>query len=221
MKFWDRIFKKKTNVSCSIGIIGAADGPTGIFTASVPEKTKQEREVFLAYAAGKINPCRKTMEQLEEHLLEHYRAVPCELPEGSLKALKANVILNYFPELINKPSPLGNSPTRKELQEYCRQDTSFLQARNYPAENLGLIFRAYLLPNERSDVPDPGKRRLQRRNGAILEIEMTTQYLCGHNVSEALMDELLLWQGVSEQDIAEKTPRFISYAYTLKNRGQL
>ncbi|HWQ76290.1 MAG TPA: hypothetical protein VN441_13330 [Syntrophomonas sp.] len=230
MNFWDRIFKKKTNGSCAIGIIGAADGPTGIFVASVPKKTRQENEAFLADAAERIKPCRRTMEQLEEHLLEHYQAVPCDLSEGSLRSIKANVILNSFPEVINKPSPLSDNPTRAELQEYCRQDTSFLQALNYPAEKLGLDFRTYLLPNEKPDIPKPGRRWFQRRNeaslsdkqaDAILKMEMTTQYLCGQNVSEVLMDELLLWQGVSEQDIRERTPRFIAYAYAMKNKGRL
>ena len=34
-------------------------------------------------------------------------------------------------------------------------------------------------------------------------------------------DALSIWQGVSEEDIANETPRFIAYAYTLRDMGKI
>jgi len=52
-------------------------------------------------------------------------------------------------------------------------------------------------------------------------VETKTKYLAISNGDEEMMFDLVLFKGVSEQDIKEKSPRFIEYAYLLKRLGKL
>jgi len=222
--------------AASVGIIGSTDGPTSIFVTKVRrnDKKSQEYRRLLQRAAASIKPCGHDFAGLPAYLREHYGAVEYPLNERRLDMLKACVIMNHFPHLLKKPEPLGEKPSKKEVIRYCEQDTSWEQARNYPAEKLGLDLRSYLLPHEQPDpldfppaktgpfkkkAPVPDLRKGDRK--VIVELEMTTKYLTIQNGSRALMDDLILWHGVTQQDIDGQTPRFIGYVHTLKEMGRL
>lgn len=225
MSFFNINFKNKNNAG-AIGIIGGADGPTDIFIAE-----KKDQEEFLSYAAEKITPCERTFKELEQYLIEKYQGVPHTLLPHELKSLKVNVILNHFSHVIDRPAPLGENPTKKEIKAYVEQDTSVFQAREYPAEKLGLEMKAYKLKS----VPSINKDRMGREHGrqfamknasyteddVIVELEMKSEYLSISNGSSELMNDLVLYRGVSEKDIKEKSIRFISYAHVLRNIGKI
>lgn len=225
MRFLNINFKKKNEAS-AFGIIGGTDGTTSISIAK-----KEEQDKFLSYAAEKIIPCDRTFKQLEEYLVEKYNAVPHTLLPHELNTLKANVILNRFDHVLDKPVPLGENPTRKEIKAYFEQDTSFFQAKEYPAEKLGLEMKAYRLPGIAYEINIGNKPRDKNQSAVrissytdedvIVEMEMKSEYILIINGSRGVSDDLLLYQGVSEKDIKERTNRFIAYAYTLKHMGKL
>ncbi len=218
---------RKRNVVRANGVIGGACGPTSIFIA----QPKTEQEDFLSYAAERITPCERPFKELEEYLIEKYEAVPYTLPYYKLNSLKVNVILNYFDHLLDKPAPLPKYPTQEEVKAYFEQDTSVVQAQGYSAEELGLEMKAYKLPGIRSKKQQENessyKHQLANKNinssedDVIVEMEMKSGYLCICNGGNELMDDLILYLGVSEKDIKERSPRFISYAYSLRNIGKL
>lgn len=223
MKFFKKLFGKKNKAS-AIGIIGGASGPTAIFMADA-----KEQKEFLAYAAEQITPCDRSFKQLEEYLIEKYHAISHTLLAHELDTLKANVILNCFGDVVERPAPLGENPTEKELRAYAEQDTSFYQARQYPAEKLGLEMKAYKLPGAPSVFKEETELKRSSRfriasyteDDVIVEMEMKSEYLCSLNGGKEVMDDLIMYRGVSEKDIKEKSNRFIAYAYTLKHMGRL
>lgn len=221
MSFFNINFKNKNEI-CAIGIIGGVDGPTAIHSSKDIQRKRKEREDFLTYAAKKITPCERTFKQLEEYLVEKYKAVPHILSPNELKVLKANVILNHFNYVLDKPETIGEN-----LAEEGLKDTYLLQAREYPSEKLGLELKAYKLLNTVSKLKLKQKDKQESinpsfiENDVIIEIETKSQYLSIINGDDEIMYDLLLYLGVSEKDIREKTPRFITYAYALKHIGKL
>ena len=225
MSFFNINFKNKKEAG-SFGIIGGADGPTAIFIAK-----KKEQDEFLSQAAEQIAPCERTFKQLEEYLIQKYQAVPHTLLPHELNSLKVNVIMNHFGDVLDKPAPLGKNPTEEELKEYFKNDTSFLQAREYPAEKLGLEMKAYRLPGIESEIKHKKVLRHKKQpavhnssytdEDVIVEMEMRSEYLCAINGGGEVIDDLLLYRGVSEKDIKEKSTRFIAYAYALKHNYPL
>lgn len=104
------------------------------------------------------------------------------------------------------------------------KDTSFLQAKEYPAEKLGLEMKAYKLQNFGSNKRTKQKQINQNiiancsnnEVDVIIEMEMKSEYLNVRNGGEEVIQDLLLFRGVSEKDIKEKSQRFVAYAYALK-----
>lgn len=198
-----------SNRAASIGIIGGADGPTALFVSRKRRRQKEEQEQFLAEAAKKIIPCYRPFDQLETYLKEHYHAVPVALSQEQKENVKVNVILNHHREILVLPHPLGKHPSKRQLRRYAEEDTSFQQAREYPAERLGLDIRGYQLPEDGENEP------------CIVEVERKSQYICVQNDTGTLAEDLHFWQGVSEEDILQRTSRFWAYAYYLKKKGKL
>lgn len=210
MNIIKRIYKKKKKEAAAIGIIGGADGPTGVFIAGKKTPSKSDQQTFINYAKTKIKANYHSICELENHIIKNYNAVPHQLSERKLEILKANVIMNKFREVLVLPEPLGEKPTRKELLKYAQNDTSFKQARSYSAEKLGLAMKAYKLPLV-----------LDNQHEAIVELEMTSGYMSISDAPKEVADALFIWQGVSEEDIANESPLFIAYAYTLKDMGKI
>lgn len=228
MNFFKLSFRNKKEAG-SIGIIGGADGPTTIHYKSDKENEREEYQSFLNYATEKIKPCERTFEELEEYLVERYRAVPHILEPHEINVIKTNVILNHFPNVLKPPMPMLENATEDQLKEYIKQSTNtILQAKEYPAEKLGLEFEAYEIQNNFRRASNKKFLRILRKSNynnieknIIIEIEMKTKYLSIRNGNDEIMFDLLLYSGVSEKDIIEKSPRFIQYAYTLKHLGKL
>lgn len=210
MNIIKRFFQKRKNGASAIGIIGGADGPTGVFIAGKKTSNNSEHQKFLKHAKTKIKANYHSIYELENHLINNYNAVPYKLSERKLEMLKANVIMSRFREILVLPESLGENPTKKQLLKYAQNDTSFEQARRYPAGKLGLVMKAYKLP-----------LAIDGRQEAIVELEMTSEYMRISNASKEVADALSIWQGVSEEDIANETPRFIAYAYTLRDMGKI
>lgn len=217
---------RRFNQSCrtsagSIGIIGGADGPTAIFRASRREKREREYREFFMRAQQALKPCRRSFSQLEEYLISTYQAQPCQLSAGELETIKVNVLLNYRPELLEEiPFPNGCGKTSFE--------TPFLRAHAYPMEKLGLQPKAYLLPTVFPDLPQP-KRWLWRKkpipgrkpSPAVVIWEETSGYLRMDHENDSVMLEMVLFLGIDQKDIAEKSPRFMSYAMACRKKGLL
>lgn len=161
------------------------------------------KDDFLEYAATQIKSDHHKFSYIEDYLKTHHNAIPYTLSEKQLTSLKINVITNNYRHLLNFPAPLGDNPTEKQIKEYMEQDTSTEQARNYPAEKLALDMRAYKIPVEGNEE-------------AIIEIEMRSEYMCFKNVPDKIAEDVILWLGVTQEDIEKRTTRFVRYALISK-----
>lgn len=208
MNIFKRIFSKRSNRACSIGIIGGADGPTCIFAANKNTLSYPEGQTFLKNIKSKLTANCRTVYELEKHLIANYNAVPVCLPKKREELFKANVIMNKFRQVLVLPEPLGAKPTKRQLLKYLQNDTSFEQARNYPSEELDLDIKAYILPFSSADECE-----------AVVELEMTSGYISITGAAKEVIDDLIIWYGISEEDIANETQRFAAYAYTLREQG--
>lgn len=197
-----KLFRRKQyTVPCKNGVTAV------IAVKSDPKKEAQWQD-FLNFAAAHSTPCLHSLQELEQYLTDRYYAVPCTLSDTQRESLKVNVILNHYPSLLTFPPPLPKNPTKKQILAHAQNDTTLEQARAISAESLGLRFKAYSVPNT---------------NGAdaIVQIEETTQFLTVDNANEAFWNDVTLYLGVSEDDINNRTPRFMAYAHALRDTGKL
>lgn len=195
-----------------------ADGPIATFVCVQTEEMRKKQDAFLNEVAKSVKPSERTFEQMLAYFIETYHAVPTELPKERMREIKANVIVNYFPELLQEDREKELTP--EEKQHYRRRSDSFIRALKYPEEELDLEFRAFLIPQKTIE-----KKKSQGAavphltdsdNESILQVEMKTEYMSVMNVEESILDNLCIWRGVTQKDMDEKTPRFVEYAEALK-----
>jgi hypothetical protein len=61
----------------------------------------------------------------------------------------------------------------------------------------------------------------ERKPEIILEIELSTGYMMMQNGCSMLMNEIILWQGVTKEDIEKCTPRFMAFGAAMRDTGKL
>ena len=167
-----------------------------------------EYKTLLEYAAAQISPNNHSIEELEQYLVEHYKAIPYTLSNAERHTVKVNVILNHFRDVLEVPNPHCQNPTGEQAHEYMMEDNSFEQARNYPEEKLGLMIKAYKIPSKSP-------------KDILVMLEIKSQYICIKNASNEFANELILWKGVTQHDIDHKTPEFMTYVEALRNLGKI
>lgn len=149
----------------------------------------EKEQEFLNAMAQKIHPGLKTVSQMEDYVKLQYRGKPVKLSIMQRKVLLANVLEQYFPEIPQQG--LGGEFSLEEKEN------------GNPHEQLGLEFVCYqifgdnIAPGEQDDFVS-----FERKTGFF-----SVQY------SDRLHRDLILYQGVTQEDIMNKSPRFISYAH--------
>ena len=151
------------------------------------KSSKEEEKEFLDGMAKEIEPSAKTILEMEKYLQENYHGTLINLSIMQRRALLSNVLEQYFPEIPKQDFTVGFD--QKE--------------QNDPSEELGLEFICYRIPAE--ELPDTEK-------DDVVSLERKTGYFSVRH-SEHLQQALLLYRGVSEEDILNRTPRFVPYAY--------
>jgi len=171
-------------------------------------RNEDEYKTWLEYVATQVTPNYHSIEELEQYLVEHYKAIPHTLSNAERHTVKVNVILNHFRDALELPAPICQNPTEEQLHEYRMEDTSFEQARNYPEEKLGLMIKSYKIPSRSA-------------KDILVMLEMKSQYIGIKNASSEFANELILWKGVTKYDIDHKTSEFMMHAEALRNLGKI
>lgn len=221
-----KIFNKN-NFACSIGIIGAADGPTSIFTAKTNMEKRRKFNEWLDNAAKQIKPCGKTIEELESYLIEKYNAEKVEVSDFHAKIIKTNIIMNFFPELLTTPITKfeGNKkPTKKQMREFAENsEKRHNEAMEYPLDKLNLDICVYEFPYvcENQEI---GTFRInierstnQCNVGFVGNVSLSDEQ---KETINNIIRDIDLFKGVTQEDIDNHTPRFMGYATSLLNYNE-
>lgn len=189
-----------------------------------------------------------TGDELKQYLIAEYDAQEIEVSKGQRLSLKINVLLNYHPEALQQPAmPQQDADKETWLKWVNQKHTDYWHsAQLVPDEKYGLRFaclnvprtpkteRFYLiLEQERRD----NIRKQQSLRSKLLgkyskefeeevddmefELELSTGYMQLRNGCSLLMNEIILWRGVTQEDIDNCTPVFISYAAAMRDTGKI
>ncbi len=140
--------------------------------------------------------------ELKQYLIDRHDAVEIEFPERLKQMYKANLLADLHPEIFPKscfpPEKGGKRALMKWAKNYDPQEKQTI-AGNIPDEKYGLQF-AYL------EIPDQGVRIYLEMNSVRM------QFSTINNDAEDLIREIILWIGITKEDIENETPAFLSYA---------
>ena len=224
--------KKKTrNKSHSIAIIRGADGPTSISISDSAKKEDKEEKwnQLLQTCKGIIVPRadRISGEEIKQYIINEYDAKEIVLSPRIKRSLKYNVIINHYPEALED---LKLSQNNKEV-DYFDQ---FQNIELIPDERYNLDFSVLIIPRT-SKTEVYYEENEQERNKYInetrslfsrilkrpptktfedveemkFEMELSTGYMTLSNGGKRIMEEIVIWKGVLQEDIDNCTPAFM------------
>lgn len=188
-----------------------------------------------------------TGDELKRHLIEKYTAQEVEASEGQKLALKISVLLNYYPDVLQQPVMPPKDAGRETLMKWANQKHAdyWQSAQLVPDEKYGLRFSILKVPRISENEPFYDLRAKEirdniRKRQSLLSrlfrrhkekpgwemddmeflLELSTGYMQLSNGCKSLMDEIILWRGVTKEDIDNCTPVFMSYAAALRDTGK-
>lgn len=133
-----------------------------------------------------LKPNRKTIAQLEDYLVHQYGATPITLPKERMRFIEQEIILRHYTEAKNHKIPMDIAAYTFPLQE----DNNLLGTFTLVLERITEEIYQF----------DFAVAKGQKTSPAILR---------------PIMKNILLFQGLSQEDIDKRTYRFLHYISTL------
>lgn len=238
--------KKRHNKSHSIAIIRGADGPTSISISHSMKKEIQEDKLNqwdqLLQTCKEITVPRAyriSGEEIKQYIINEYDAKEIVLSPHSKRSLKHNVILNHYPEALED---LKLSQDNKEFGHF----EQFKNIELIPDEKYNLEFSAFIIPRtsktevyyqeneqERNEyinetrslfsrvLKRPPTKTFEDVEEMKFEMELSTGYMTLSNGGRRIMAEIVLWKGITQEDIDNCTPVFMEYVAAMRDRGKV
>lgn len=231
---------------CSVGIIGGADGPTAVFVAEKIGHKQRKWDEALEACKEKAVPVErlKTGDELKAYLIEMFGAVETVPQRGQLKALKINALMNSHPEALLSPAMPDENAPKEQWLEWAKQShmSYFEAAERLPDDTFGFRYAFLRIPrNEATQVYYHARKKECKENGLkglrsilkrlfgereeepeiTLDIELSTCQMSIGNGCGRLVNDLVLWRGITKQDIDQCTPQFMAYAAAMRDMGRL
>lgn len=187
------------------------------------EKKKNDFEVACDEYANTLKPCYKTNTEVLEYIKNKYGLRKEKLTTSVTEGYKINYIMNQHPELLGTCEPKYHSgnkrPSRKELLEQHKIIAKRVEeARAYPLEKLGISLELYKFDYALSDS--------DVAEFTILVDNTNDGFTISSSVNRKTTDEeqamihkihkeIDMYKGITQEDIENRTPRFLGYVSTL------
>ncbi len=230
--------------ACSVGIIGSADGPTTVFVSNGRHSKAKEKKInrLLEACRKAAVPAKriKNCDELKEYLIGTFGAIETEPMPYQLQTLKHNALMRHHREVLLGPDmPKDNAPKEEWLEWARKTHLSYREAVNrLPDDVFGFRYAFLRLPNNAATAVYYRARQKENRrpffvwmkqrfrrvsddNEMTMDFELSTGSIAMGNGSARLMNELVLWRGITQRDMDEETPEFMAYAVAMRDTGRM
>ena len=215
----------KVKGKSEVSIIGAADGPTSIFIAGRTQKRSLKvriRNIIYRFrrkiVEKKVVANAHTLDELVQYAMNTYNLIETNSSERKYieqrKNLKESLILQHKPEALGemKDIPKPDVSNEESIREYfCRIEARSEMIAEMPDNVIPMNFHLYEI----------------RIGNDYLEMEIDYIWnIFGMSYSgnkkvmkqfEKISKDLYIYYGVSEDDIKNKTKRYLSLVTTLSS----
>lgn len=213
--------KSKSGVS----IIGGADGPTSIFiagrTQKRPLKVRIRNTIYRfrrKLVEKKVVAGEHTLDELVQYAKNSYNLIEIDSSERKYieqqKSLKESLILQHKPEVLGemKDIPKPDSSNEKSIREYlCKIEARSEMIAEMPDNIIPMKFHLYEIR-----IGDGSLEMAIDYNWNIFGISYSGNKKVVKQLKKISKD-LYIYYGVGEEDIEEKTERYLSLVTALSS----
>lgn len=202
------------------------------------DKQEEKFQHWVDDCAKVVTACAHTFKETECYFLEHCDALPLALNERRMKNFQENVIMNHCKDKLgHQPSEFSFDMTDDEIEKWHKEENAMREeAMNSSPERFGLNMRGYYLPHTEHNAvfyeqayvesqksmkhTKQSPKQIEKQNICIF-FEETTEHCQSSGGGDSLMQQLIVFRGVSEEDIQKRNPRFLGYISGLRDMGNL
>ena len=191
----------------------------GGFVYEISEEESARNAALRAEIEQKIVPCAKTKEEFRVYLTETLGMQQVPINEVELRDTKAQFIIKLCPEILTTAKISVQEDMYDALQSVKDR---FLEAKNIPLEQTSFVITKYAMEyyvgtHKLADVI------------VYLEENSFTYYAAGNSYTRTdeedrqaryLFDDIILFRGVTEEDIRTKSEWYSSYAALLTSHAR-
>lgn len=222
-----------------IGVNGCADGSRAVVSdASGGPNPESKWNHILEECKKLVAPIAHAIsgDKLMQHLIEEYGAHEIEISHGQKLALKINVLSNYLPDALQQPSMPQQDADKKTWTKWEQNYADYWHSVQLLSdEKYGLRFACLKVPRttkaerfytmleheRKDDMRKHPKDYDEKVDDMEFELELSTGYIALRNGCNLLMNEIILWRGVTQEDIDKCTPIYIAYVAAMRDTGKI
>ncbi len=201
--------------------IKTKDGAIGIICTDNKKKNEFDKKVD---ELSKITiPCYKTNSQVITYIKEKYNFQQVVNSDKKLENYKVNYILGKHPELLSKSQKNypQNASRQAILEIHEHNEKVFEEARNYPFEKLNLDIEMYkMVYSLNDDIEVEFNIIADNTNDEISGSASMTNAKrteADARIVHSILNDITIYKGVKQEDIDNKTMKFICYASAVLN----
>lgn len=225
----DNISRSSKRSISSFGIIGGAFSPNRDLL--LEEKYHNWIEEF----AQIIQPCSHTMEETEQYFLQQCEAVLMDKDDNRMKSYQYTLVMNYklqdrlseFPldmndEAIEKWEKVQSDIRREVINTLPEHDVMKTSGYYLPQTEPNLyLYEEFKKDIEKIGFPSEVKREPIYWQDICFFFERTRGNIQCSNGGRSLINKLIVFRGVSEEDIKLRNTRFHGYLSSMRELGNI
>jgi hypothetical protein len=185
-----------------------------------------------------VTACAHTFKETEQYFLEQCDALPLTPNEMRMKSFQLNVTMSHFKDKLEHKTPrVSFDMADEEIEKWDKEESDMPQeAENSSPQQFGLNIHGYYLPHtKRNEVfyeqeyqevqefmklSNQDAKKIKMEDICLFFEETTGDYLfsCG---GCSLMYQVIIFMGISEDDIEKHTQRFLGYINAMLKMGYL
>lgn len=169
-----------------------------------------------------VTACDHTFKEIEQYFLEQCDALPLPSNDKHMKLFQAHVIMDSSKSRPENRVPRFSNMTDEEIDKWHKERSAMFHEAEYaPPQQFGLDIHGYYLPHtERNKVfYDQSNKGFNQYVNFFFE--ETTGYYQFSCAGCSLMYQVIIFIGISEEDIEKHTQRFVGYINAMIKMGYL
>jgi hypothetical protein len=199
---------------------------------------KERYEKWVETCVNLVTPGIHSFKETERYFLSKCDTLPLNLDNIHLRSYKRSIIMNYFKDKLEHKVPDFSFDMTEEQMEkwYEASNAIHKEAMSSPPERFELNMRGYFLPGtEKNKIlyeetylemqqhmlnSDDKHRHVEMAN-IFFFFEETTEDIQASGGGSGLINQLIIFRGISQEDIDKRTPKFLAYISALRDIGKL
>ena len=205
---------------------------------TIDNELEEKYQNWIEECAQTIKACSHTMEETEQFFLQQCDTLPIDKEDYHMKNFRRSVVMTHFQDMLKyKQIEFSKDMTDEEIKKYFKQQRETgRDIKNYSPEHFGIQMSGYYLPhtecnlNLYEEIIQDMQEMVNYHKDINMEkaeqsiyfyFEKTTGHIECNGGGRSLINKIIVFRGVGEEDIKLRNICFQRYLGSMRELGYL